>query len=47
MVGQRSCCLLLPVGGREIYAEDARVGRKVEGGYPSMLPEIVGIDRKE
>lgn len=47
MEGQRSYHLLLPVGGREIYAEDAPVGNKVEGGYPIILPKIVGLDRKE
>lgn len=46
-MGQMSYCLLLPVGGREIYAEDALVGNKVVGGYPIMLPKIVGLDRKE
>lgn len=47
MARQRSYCLLLPAGGREIYAEDAPVGSKEEGGYPIMLPKIVGLDRKE
>lgn len=41
IAGQRSYCLLLPVGGGEIYAEDAPVGNKV-GCYPIMLPKIVG-----